>query len=453
MPFGLYPLGFHAPTALIAGLWGDLGRSGLATAALVHAFFPVAVYLCLRRGPGLDAPALAAAVAVVWLARSPQNYVGWGGNPSVLGTAFALVALRRLADALDSGERRAWLEAALLAVATALTHPTAAAVACYAGLALLLWRLIVRRDLGRERLGAALPALLVGLVLLAPLVSVLRDLELSGSERAWIQANLKSPPPAPAPGFAGAFRHLSGQCGDTLLMVVLVVGLLRVPRDRGRGLLAAAAALVAVEVLAVLAVGSWLPLTTTVVPDRVIPFALPVVALPLRGGFDDLGRAGARWRRGGRARLGAAVQLAVAVVLVVLVVAKHLHYHHRGLREGQIVTRADREALDWIAEHAPPEGLIVTEYFDAGQFVPALAGRPHSQPQLNPIWADEGKGAVAAMTPVLGFTGARTWAGRERAPADPRQGEAVFERAGATGTARVWRIAPPATATPARPTP
>ena len=92
-------------------------------------------------------------------------------------------------------------------------------------------------------------------------------------------------------------------------------------------------------------------------------------------------------------------------------------------------------------------------HFDAGQFVPALAGRPHSTPQLNPVWMDEARAALVELEPVLGFTGARTWAGRERAPADPRRGEVVFEAADGLGTARIWRLQRPGSATPGRPAP
>jgi hypothetical protein len=447
VPFGLYPLGFHAPTALIAGLWGDLGRSGLAAAALSHGLFVVAVYLCLRRGPGFDRTALGAAVAVVWLSRSPQNYVAWGGNPFVLGAGFALVALRRLLDALADGRRRTWLEAALLAVAGALTHPTAAVVMLYAGMAMVAWRAVTRRDLARRALTAALPALAVGMLLLAPLAPSVTGLELSENELAWIRAEMKTPPHAPLLSWGGGLRHVVGQFGDTLLLVVLVVGLLRAGRDGGRGLLVALAGVVASESLAMLAVGSWLPLTATLVPERVMPFALPLLAVPLRNWFDDLAGLRGRWRRGAGARAVLAGELALLAVLVALGAFKHLQYYHRGLRDGQIVTDADREALAWLADHAPPGGLILTEYDDAGQFVPALAGRPHSMPQVNPIWMDEARAALATMEPTLGFTGARRWAGRERAPADPRRGATVFEATGDRGPACVWRLLRPAAAT------
>ncbi len=451
--FGLYPLGFHAQTALIAQLWGDLGRSGLANVALTHAFFPVAVYLCLRRGPGLDRRALAAAVLVVWLSRSPQNYVAWGGNPSVLACAFALVALRRFGDALAAPDRRVWIEAALMAVAAATTHPTAAVVILYAAPAMLAVQVIGGGRLTRRHLTAGWPALAIGAALLAPLAPLFAELHFGADELAWIRENLKTPPQAPAPGLVGAFRHVVGQFGDTWLVVVLFIALLQVRRDRGRGLLVAVSGVAAVELMAVLSTSSWLPLTTSLVPDRVMPFALPLAALPLRGWLDGLADVRTRWTRGGRMRPAAGLQIVLLLALVVIAGAKHHHYYHRGLLGGQIVTAADREALAWLAEHAPPQGLIATEYYDAGQFVPALAGLPHTTPQVNPIWMDEIRQALAGREPVLGFTGARTWAGRERGPDHPRRGPTVFERRDEHGTAVIWRLAPPDDAGPVPPSP
>jgi hypothetical protein len=434
--FGLYPLGFHALVALTARAWHDLATAGIALAALTQAFFAVAVYLVLRRGPGVDRVALAASVLTVWLARNPQHYVSWGGNPCVLGSAFGLVALRRLHDALRRPDRRTWLEAALLVAAAALTHPTAAVVTALGATLVLLVFLARRPSLSRDHLRTLWPGALTLVAVLAPLVPDLLHPGLSRGEQAWITANLQVPPQAPEPGLGGAFSHVVGAYGDTALVAVALLGLLVIGRDRGRSLALASLTVIVLELLAWLASRQLVPLATTLIPERVMLFALPALAWPVR---EWLGAAWTTLRTGARCSR----RLATGVVLLALVAtagAKHQWYYHHALHGGQYVTTADREALAWLAAHAEPGSLVETEYFDAGQYVPALAGLPHTAPQLNPVWMYEARAVLAGWPPRYAFVGARTYNDRSRERSQPPEGEVVFTARDAQGTAQVIRL-------------
>lgn len=403
VPLGAYPLGFHALTALTALVTGNVLAAGLLVTALTHAFVPVALYLCCRRrDDGPDRATAAAALLIAWIARNPQAYVSWGGNPCVLGTMLALVAARRLLVPAHGARGVPAIEAGLLAAAVALVHPTPAAMLAYVvaiGLPVLAWLGVVRLDRARFRHLAL--AGLVAVAILLPQLPAIRGTRMTPPEVAWVHENHRLPPQAPEPGLSGAVRFLNGQYGDTMVILFAVLVLANLVRRRPawREPAVHAAAVLTVFALASLAARWWLPPALALYPERMMLFALPVFVLALRD-------AGAGWRFGRRGAPAIAATVLV-VALAVLAGAKHHDFYARKVRDDVFVTAGDARAFAWLARHAAPGTVVDNNYGDAGVFIPAATGLSVTRPQTNPIWFDEMAAFQAQGRPQLRFLGAR----------------------------------------------
>ncbi len=437
VPLGAYPLGFHGGVALTAVAAGDVLRAGLLVTAATHALVPVATYVCVRRR-ARDWPAAGAALLVAWIARNPQAYVGWGGNPCVLGTAFALVALRLLlAPPPERAPERVAIEAGLLAAATALTHPTPAALLPYVFVLALpaLASLRVARPDGAWLRHLAMAGV-IAVAALLPQAPLARATDFSAAEVAWVRDHHRAPPQAPEPGAAGAFRYVKGQYDDAMA-VLFAASLLAAAalRRRPGPELACAAGLAALVALAYGAAAWRLPPAPALYPERLMLFALPLLAIALRRALAaTLGEDPA-----GRLRRG--VTVALAIGLAGLATAKHAQFYSRKARDGCFVTAADRLAFAWLDRHAPPGVLVDTNYGDAGAYLPAAVGLPVTRPQTNPVWFDEMRAATAEREPALRYRGARIWVDGDSTGARIGPADIVF-------TARAAGLAAIVAATP-----
>ena len=411
VPLGAYPLGFHALTALTAMVTGNILVAGLLTAAATHALVPIALYLCCRRRDdasarrGPDGTTAAAALLIAWIARDPQAYVSWGGNPCVLGTALAFVAARALLVPAAGSRGVPAVEAGLLAAAVALVHPTPAAMLAYVvagGLPVLAWLGVVRLDRGRWRHLAA--AGLVAVVILLPQLPAIRGTAMAPHEVAWVRENHRLPPQAPEAGVAGAVRFLNGQYGDTMVILFAVLVVVGFARHRSwRRPAVYLGTLLAVFALASFAARWWLPPALALYPERMMLFALPVFVCALRD-------ATAGWRPGRRGVLPIAATVG-GLALAGLAVAKHQQFYHRKVRDDVFVTLADARAFAWLARQAAPAAVVDNNYGDAGVFIPAATGLAVTRPQTNPIWFDEMHAFQAQTQPQYRFHGARRIAG------------------------------------------
>ena len=439
VPFGLYPLGFHGLVALTASAGPNLARAGLLVTAAVHALVPLAVYLAVKRR-GRDLPAAAAALLAAWICRNPQAYVGWGGNPAVLGGALAWVALRRLLDGDDGAPRRGGLETGLLLAAVPLVHPTPAAALPYlALLAAIPFAHAGRWRPRRARLVHAAIAAAVTALLLMPLFAIPGGNAISAGEETWVRDHQRQPPQAPAPGAAGLHRYLVGMYGDPLLIVfvaAVAVSLARRRRGGGRAAPWLVPGLAALTLLAWLAARWRLPPALALYPERLMALGLPLFALALRELIDTV----AAWSRPPPPWRNAPVTV-LLLGLALLATVQHRHYYARGARDGSLVTRADLSALAWLRAHTPPGALIDANYGDAGAWLPALASRATTRPQINPVWFEEVESALAERPVVARLRGARRRFGADAVGPRLRPCDILFTAASGGDTAVVARAA------------
>lgn len=436
VPLAPYPLGFHALVSLTAIGQTGLLRAGVLVVALVHSLVPWCLYLACRRRSG-DGSAAVAALLVALLARNPQGYVGWGGNPCVLGIVMGLRALRLLWDLRTPAPRRRTVarvvEAGLCAVAVPLSHPTPALLVGYVAVAGTLGvglgcALGTRRADLRAHLRAwahwvarLVAAAGVAALFLAPQLPAWRLQTVSSREREWVLQFHRAEPHWDHLLIAGSNRYAVAMFGDVLLLMTAAVGvtLVVVRRRRSARTLAWLLLLPGLEVLAALGAQGRIPPAFAVYPERLMPFALLGVVVPLSVALAALGS----WRAASGplrlhaaapgARTRGAVALAVLLPLAGLAVARHQAHYVRGARNNALLTPADLLAMQWIDAHTPAGALVDTNYGDGGAYVPAAIGRPITRPQTNSVWFDEMEQAMREVPVCARLQGARRVTGNE----------------------------------------
>jgi len=327
-----YPRGFSALVALLAPI--GLARAGLLAAG--------ASYLVFYSGLAALVPWRAALLAV-FLARTPQIFFSWGGNPTVLalGLGFAGAGAVR--------EQR-WLFAALLFAGAAATHPMGA---CAAALPALIEGVRARSFRALAAASIGLAVVLLALALFGP--------ELSPRELSWIRDYASHQENVP---LHATFAVL----GDPAAVITALAAVLLLWQRHFRLVLFSLAGLVGCAALFAV-----LPLAG-LYPARFAPLLLLCVA-PL-------------WARLPRAMLW-------------LVLAAALPFHDHWFQEATpIATAADLDAMACVAREVPRGAVVDGAYGDATQWIPALTGLAVTHPHQHVSLFDETDAALANLPPA-----------------------------------------------------
>jgi hypothetical protein len=281
----------------------------------------------------------------------------WGGAPNALGIAFAVPAFAAAVDTLRSRSARDAAACALLAAAALLTHPVSVLALCWAGLPVLAGALFFRPPFRR-----GLPVLLAGgavsLLVCTPYLATLGG-SLPPEGVAWARNFLHE---------SGTLRTVPRMLHDVPLLAggAAAVAVLVLRPWRAAVPVALAAALLLLVLNGRVAA---LPLSEVLYPDRIAVLLLYPLALLAHDAL------------AGRPRIAAVAAAALVAHAVVL--------QGKTIREGRanaLATQADLRVLSAAA--LPPGCWVANNYGDAGQWIPALLGRPITVPQVNVAFFD-----------------------------------------------------------------
>jgi len=402
-----YPRGFSAWVALLSPLLG-YAKAGLLVACASYLLYQLALQ---RLFEALSVP-LAAPLAVLclFIAKVPQSFFTWGGNPTAFAAALALLAVAELVRRGAERPLRTAAFAAVLLAGAAAAHPMGA---CVGVLSLAAIPLLPRLRTLRMLLAVAL-----GLLGLAGAFLWLRlgGPSLSPREAAWIFENQHTTE-ALAPGSPllwplRVFLALPWLLGPAYVITLGVAVLLELASPVGRRRVALAAG--GMSLLAgLLAVGPRLPLLGILFnPARFTPLLVlagaPLIAHAASGLFAARPRIG----------FSAASLALVAALSVRAYVTGHAV---------PIATENDVESLRCIAATVPTDALIDGPYGDATQWIPALSGRAITRPHEHCTLFDEIDAALPAKKPTHRFVGERLRYGNPL-PGPPPQTQPICQK-------------------------
>jgi hypothetical protein len=346
-----YPLGQPTLTALLARFAGlDFREAGLWGHALAYALVVVAFAAAVWRWRG-TALGLAVGVGAVLVARAPLHFWTWGGAPNALGIAFGVAGFAAGLDAVRRSDVRSAAACALYAAAGLLTHAVTIVAFAYCAALMLAGALLRDRSLLRG-FGVLLAAGAFAALLCAPYLETLKPIDPSGA--AWIRSWLRQ---------SATLGVLPRMLHDVPLIAgaaALVAVLARAPQK------ALLPALLAALLAALVLQGrhGLLPGSALLYPDRIAVLLLYPIALLAHDALDSRPR------------------VAAALALLLLVHAGILQ--RKLLREGSAHALATEADLRVIAAARLPEGCwVMNNYGDAGQWIPALIGRPITFPHIH----------------------------------------------------------------------
>jgi hypothetical protein len=445
--FATFPVGFHTLAALVAELsLLPAYRAAFWLSAGAHALLSLTLFALARSTVG-TAPALLAAFVFSFLVKEPQYMVLWGGNPTVMAIAFAALFAATLARFSEWDAWDVLLAAASLA-ALLLLHTIVFVQSCYAiGLPFAAQQLASGRLRSSDGLARAGGLALATLLLVLPYLAGFDPGVVTPEVREWIRGWVRDTAHAWQGTLADAAWTIPGYVldrhGDRLLVYtgVAALGTWRLCHA-GRPLLWQQLGMLAALFALVLNTRYWvLPLSYLVYPER----TAAMTSLPLAVLFGH----GLVWLWESRpllARLPAALRLAgvaAAALAVALLVQGgvrryFLDRYVNGCIAESSVTPADLEAIAWLAAHARPDDVVVTNYGDAGAWIPGIAFLAVTAPHVNVAYEQavalprEGRFAYVGAKCVY-----RCPHTAESLAADPRW-RLAFERGGA----RVFERAP-----------
>ena len=399
--FSGYPTGFHAIASLFSSTTGVSPTSasfGVACAVHASVFFVLFLFFKTQLS---DRGATLAAWLISFASHNPQDYLGWGGNPTVLSLLLCIGAVTCLEYlAAEEGNARWAIPCSLLMAGALIVHPIPPI--CMAFLwtgwyALSLWPAWKKSRQERIRLLAAGGAILsVSVVLLLPLL--LKDrAHVSEWEIEWVREWQRCGggawhgtwrnAPFTIPRFVGKVM------GWAPCLLAPPGFLLCLKRHRLRAvqcLLVGAAAF-----LLILNSHHWvLPLSFVLYPERVA--VLLLLPLGLLSGF-------ALERLADHSKSRAFLWGILLGWGVFLSSSRYLATAYQQVA----VTPADWKAIRWLREHSAPWDLVANEYGDAGLWIPALAGRAITVPHVNPFIMEEARSGLKGRVPTYLYLGAK----------------------------------------------
>ena len=425
MQLDAYPRGFSAWLAVVAAVIG-YARASIVVSGLAFSVYYFGLRAYLGRALELPYPSLVAAFLALG-SRTPQSFYGWGGGPTAMALGFGLLAAGELAGALErAGSLRRLalaLVAALLLAGGVCTHPIGAGVgAALSGIALWLR--------GRR---ALLSAAGVGVAVLLPLAPImlwfkLQGPELSTRELLWIQDfqlqsdnALGSLPAWLCP--LSIWWALLTKVGPIVLIAFALAAWAQWPTQQGRRRVLIS--LGAIELLSfVVAYGHRLPVVGFLIyPSRIMPLAIPALALPIAHALANASKQGVSRRLTGVMALATVSSLIYHVVIY--------------QRAVPIATAEDLQVIACFEHRAPRDAIVDGAYGDATQWLPALTGHQVTHPHIHCSLFDEVEGKLEKQAPTYRFTGARLRYGDALATPPPKT-KPVCE----VGSSRIQPLAP-----------
>jgi len=440
--FTSYPVGFPV---LIADMM-LLNKLPVYTNALwlsvfTYWFFAVCIYTLIRSKfpPFISA---ITTVAVTWVSLTPNDFIEWGANPTILSLDFLLISIVFFFHLKQRGSLFFLFACAYCAV---LIHYILPVGLGYISLLCLpfLWRNMASRLHHNRtaflRITAACAMLTVPFLfhILENPVSISQNAEtyvkgLQMQEILEWSGNPSSVTPE-------AIRFLIGTLGAPIIVLYLI-SLFITGIFRPHLLLRYGVWTIGILILIMNARLWWIPFSSLLYPKRMVLLLEIPIALSLAGGIsysmDSL--------RTYFTPVNRYILTGLTLLLIVYAYYPHAENHlQRFIRSGnlRVVTQQDLDAMQWLSGHTKPSDIILNNYEDAGLWIPAITNRQITLYHTNPI--DMDRLMINRGKETYAFIGNKTFTNN--------QGNAVnaqllvndpvkYTRVYANGLAEIYRI-------------
>lgn len=393
--FGSYPAGFHTISALISLVKPDIAlyRATFFVSSITYVLIQLALFVFLSRFFSLWISFLSSFFGL-FFTTYPQLIYHWGGNPTALSFYFGIVGVYLLYELHIAAKWWQWGITAMILVSALLTHANPAMTIFYAYMPLFFFYHLQKNT--KQTLKNTTYLMLLAFILLAP---YLLNFEMGLSENELAELKQKPTDHAVWMNGIGTLNYLLyvpfQLIGYTSIPFVIIsaLGIFLVPRHLWKyvGLFLVGEAIILYNALA-----GILPLTVSLMPDRMtlialIPLSICVASLFSKlsrkvvsciisilfitgyfvyGSSDNFAFSTSPYNTD---RTGMTVNGIVKIAFF-QAFAGPAHLFVFGMKEDSWVTEADLEAFRWIEKNTPQDALFFNMP-GTGVWIPALAYR------------------------------------------------------------------------------
>lgn len=441
--FTSYPVGFPV---LIADMM-LLNKLPVYTNALwlsvfTYWFFTLCIYTLVRSKFPFLISAITAA-AVTWVSLTPNDFIEWGANPTILSLDVLLISIVFF---FHLKQQYSLFFLFVTAYCALLIHYIMPAGLGYISLMYipLLWRHVTDRFTHDRK--AFLLTMLTCVLITTPFLFHILQNPVFISERAEIYVKglhlqeILEWSGNPSSLTPEAIRFLIGTLG-TPIIILYLVSLAITGVFRPKRLLLHAVYVTGIMILIMNARVWWIPFSSLLYPKRMVVLLTIPIALGLAEGMSH----GAHAVRTYLSSANRYMLVALTMILAVIAYYPHVDNHlKRFIRSGNlsVVTRQDLDAMQWLSNHTKPSDIILNNYEDAGLWIPAITNRQITLYHTNPI--DMGQRTVNRGKETYAFIGNKTFTANPQSNAvnadllvnDP----ARYTRMYASGMAEIYKI-------------
>lgn len=404
---GIYPLGFPIVIAILSTVNKiPVYTNALIVTALTYWLVPAALFTLLRKKFTSGISAITA-VLVTWTGIVPFNILGWGSNPTVLSFVFLVMALALLLEKpkpLTIGLSFAF------AFTSVLTHYMMLVACLYFLVALLPFTIgFMKQSFRKKNLPRALTILM--LIAVIPFLWNLRNYSwyVTPETKAYVaglqQADLTASPGDPGWVVAASAIQFMATSFDAYVWYLYVGSLIVMILLDKKYVWTHIASLITMFLLIVNSRYWVLPFSPLLYPDRIIPLFLIPLSLGIAEGctlaFAWIYKTMIVHSKQNHQRVAFAGILVLAYWFAPVI--QTTYFRIMQYTRESIVTESDLAAFQWLQTHTKRTDVIMNNYYDAGVWIPAIAGRPITHYHTNPI--DQDRLLANTGTPTYVYIG------------------------------------------------
>jgi hypothetical protein len=358
------PMNLGLPTvAAIAIRWG--GEPAAVMLACHHLTFTLlilATYLLLRSWIART-PAALMAVVSVWMARSTQASLEWGGYPTVLSVAIGLFAARLLWQQARGANWRLSFGTGAAIAAIPLIHGVGAGTWLYcAGPWITLAAFLKARDRKAMLRGLAVTGLCAAAILLA--YRAAGSIEVQARDLEWTRDWQQATAPLGEHPWLGSMGYILSNTGSLIVASGWLACAVLAMRRQWPAALFVAAAWAMLAIVVANSHGWVLPASFLLYPERALYWAAPLSAVALA----------LAWRSLPLLRQMPAYSAAALSVGLLGLAGYFQNLYYQKIVRVEFVGADGWEALVWARDHLDPaRDFVKTPYNTAGSYLPAVA--------------------------------------------------------------------------------
>jgi hypothetical protein len=387
--FSTFPVGFHTISALISHTI-DLPsyRSTFILSCITYTLTTQGLYLLIRQNTSFNIAAVTA-FFFTFLAAAPQSYVRWGGNPTIFSFVFVILFLNELLRLKDN--QKYIVTAAFFLSGIFLTHTIVFVQSFWIiGISFTLYFILQKNKPAMATRLLSLVALFI-LIVSAYLLQIDFDIittDIMNWIKNWVRNTHHAWHGSPSNCWWSVPYYILNQILDdnersAIVVVFGIIGVYWQLKKKNHTQLVWLFSFLMMVAILIINTQYWiLPFSYMIYPERTALFAIVPMALLFAAGLEFIVFKIKPFSTKHKSITIAGYCLVVFFLTIVPAVYNKKRFIH-GVESNSSVSQDDMNAFAWLAKNTKKEDVTITNYGDAGIWIPSIIQRRVTSAHLN----------------------------------------------------------------------